>query len=120
MIKKLRSQRLQLEELIQIYDLKTNEIIGHVLDINHQGLGVFIAHDLSNKQIMEIRLKLIKQNKCIQYIDLITKVCWCKKSSKLQNHIAGLKIETIINTKSKMRFEDLLQSLYQIKSEKIA
>ncbi len=107
----MRNSRFSVDQFIQVVDLQTQEQIGHVLDLNSQGLGVYAKKDLTDLQLKKVRLIINHIDKPTQFIDLKVNLRWCKQQVKLSKYIAGFEIDGAVDKKSKMRVEELIKRL---------
>lgn len=107
----MRNSRFSVHQLIKVIDLDSQEEIGHVLDINNQGIGIFAKKDLTGLTINMIRLKMSLPDQPTQFIDLKVSLRWCKKQTKLDKYTAGFAIHAAVDKKSKMRIGKLIRNL---------
>ena len=108
-----RKRRWNIEEFIDVIDIKTGEHVGHVLDINTRGISILSKQSLVF--VKPFRLRLVRQvsdsrQGHSQFIDIIAQGCWQKSKKFGRYYQAGLRYK-VADAKSKIRLIRFLTEL---------
>ena len=114
-----RKRRWNLEEFIDVVNLKTNQHIGHVLDINARGIGIFSKNPLEFAR--PLKLRLVRQvpdhsEGHYQFIDIVALGRWQKTRKIGKFYHAGLRYK-VADAKSKIRLIHFLRDLRNSQAE---
>jgi len=105
---KRQARRWDLDFFIKVIDTRTNEQVGHLLDISKTGFCVLSAKPLDLNQTMELCLTINTKNGNKQFVELTAAARWIKPRKVGNGFAIGFQWDHL-RTKSKMRISQLLR-----------
>ena len=92
-----------------IYDLKTKQLLGCLVDINTNGLKVTGKKPFQLGFTYKLSLEMHEEIRGSKYLSLAAKNVWCKKSEESDLYQAGFQFSNI-DERTKERIDLLTQS----------
>jgi hypothetical protein len=92
---KRRAARIHLIYYLLVFDRKSDELVGHVVDITTQGMRLMSKAPLKPDTVYHFRMLLPDEMGGTKHISFDAKSVWCKDNIFSDFHGTGFKFENI-------------------------
>jgi len=96
------------KNFFEVFDLKTNESIGHLIDLTLEGMKTLGPKSINREETYKFRIDLPKEVKGVQRITVEAQCVWCEKDINPDFCSAGYKIIFISPP-----FSEIIETLIQ-------
>ena len=95
MLKERRLSRKHLIFYLRVFDRKTDEVIGHLVDITTKGVMLISEKPLKANTIFQLRMTLPVETMGSKQLSFDAKSAWVKKDINPDFYITGFEIQSI-------------------------
>ena len=92
MVEKRRLKRRHLIYYLRVFFRKTDQLIGHLVDITTEGIKLISEESIETNASFELNMSLPKEIQGSKQIAFDAESMWCKKDVNPDFYITGLKL----------------------------